>query len=262
MSNFAIETYTTKTNKVDLVDAAHINAVQTSVVSIESALNILVSQNGSLAQGSSFPTVPAPVEGQMFYRNDIAQLYIYTGSSWQDVASQSWVPNNIQVFTSSGTWTLPAGVQKVYVKVIGGGGNGGRGDSGSGAGGNGGGGGYAEGVIAVTGNVSVTIGSTNSFAGTTTISATIGSNGADGSGSTTGAHGAGGSGSGGTINLPGANGGGGGTSVMSTGAAIALPVNAGSPGNSYGGGGTGGAAGAGGGTAGGAGDPGAVIVYY
>ena len=47
-------------------------------------------------------------------------------------------------------------------------------------GGCGGGGGYAEGVIAVTGNVTVTIGATNSFAGSTTIQATAGSNGSNG----------------------------------------------------------------------------------
>lgn len=80
MSNFAIETFTTKTNKVDLVDAAHINAVQTSIVNIETALNILVSTNGSLAQGTSFPL--SPVNGQVFWRTDLNVVYVYNGSAW------------------------------------------------------------------------------------------------------------------------------------------------------------------------------------
>lgn len=85
MSNFIIETYTPKTNKVDLVDSAHINAVQTSIVTIEDALNILISQNGSLAQGTSFPTSPAPVEGQIFWRTDLHAAFVYSVvvGAWQ-----------------------------------------------------------------------------------------------------------------------------------------------------------------------------------
>lgn len=113
----------------------------------------------------------------------------------------AFVPTNIQTFTTSGTWPRPSTVNQVYVKVFGPGGNGGTPSDSGGAGG-GGGGGYAEGIIAVNGNVSVTISTTNSFAGVSTISATSGSNGA-----ASGAGGAGGTGSGGTINLTGTAGG-------------------------------------------------------
>lgn len=118
MSNFAIESFTTKTNKVDLVDAAHINTVQTSIVAIETALNILISQNGSLAQGTSYPG--SPVTGQIFYRTDLGQVYIYTGSGWAAIGATT----QIEIFLSSGTFVAPSGVTKVYLSMVGGGASG------------------------------------------------------------------------------------------------------------------------------------------
>lgn len=188
-------------------------------------------------------------------------------SSNPQFSTVSWVPNNIQVFTASGTWTKPSGVSNVYVKVIGAGGAGGTANSGSTlVSGGGGGGGYAEGVIAVTGNVTVTIGSINSFAGSTTIQSTSGSVGVD----NTGVGGAGGVGSNGTINLTGAagetvigisngKGGNGGASAMGGGGSGARGGGgSGFNGANYGGGGGGGTNGGNGGS----GDTGAVIVYY
>lgn len=88
MSNFAIETFTTKTNKVDLVDAAHMNTVQTSLVNIETALNIAMQQDGSLNQGTSFPVSPTPINGQVFYRTDQKVSYIY------DLPTTTWKPQS------------------------------------------------------------------------------------------------------------------------------------------------------------------------
>ena len=64
------------------------------------------------------------------------------------------------IFTSSGTWVRPVGVNSVIVTVIGGGGGGGgvTTDSGDAAGGGGGSGGYAHGAVSVSGNVTVTVG--------------------------------------------------------------------------------------------------------
>jgi hypothetical protein len=97
--------------------------------------------------------------------------------------------NNKQVFTSSGTFNVPAGVSRVKVTVIGAGGNGGNG-SGDYPGGGGGAGGYVVDYVAVTagGTATVTVGTsagtrTSSFVGGTTITASGGSNGTNGSGS-------------------------------------------------------------------------------
>jgi hypothetical protein len=95
--------------------------------------------------------------------------------------------NNDQVFTSSGTFTVPTGVSRVKVSVIGAGGNGGTGVNGGARGGGGGAGGYVVDYVAVTpgGTATVTVGTnagtrTSSFAGTTTLTALGGSDGAGG----------------------------------------------------------------------------------
>ena len=64
----------------------------------------------------------------------------------------------MQVFTSSGTWTKPTGVSKVFVRVLGAGGGSGGDTSGSILACGGGSGGYSEKILTVTGNVSVTVG--------------------------------------------------------------------------------------------------------
>lgn len=102
------------------------------------------------------------------------------------------------VFTASGTWVRPSGVNWVKVRVQGGGGAGGGGST---TGGGGGAGGYAEAIVNVTGNVTVTVGAAGTgasdsaggnggdsiFAGVTTITGAGGTGGA-----TSGAGGAGG----------------------------------------------------------------------
>jgi hypothetical protein len=76
------------------------------------------------------------------------------GSStlWQQAASVGNI-TSMQVFTSGGTWTRPAGVRFIHVQVQGGGGGG------SGHGESGGSGGYSERIIDVqsTSSVSVTV---------------------------------------------------------------------------------------------------------
>lgn len=115
-----IETFTTKTAKVDPASAANINTLQTSIVTIETALNLLVNTDGSIRQGTSFPVSPVP--GQLFFRTDLNTVYI------RNAANSAWVINaavsNIQIFESNGTFTAPTGITKVYLSMVGGGGGG------------------------------------------------------------------------------------------------------------------------------------------
>jgi len=98
----AIWTPITKTDKVDLVLAEHMNRAQEEIVAVQTELAANVAgsatdlvarlakalaDNGAIQQGTSFPTVDL-VDGQMFYRTDQNVLYIYNGSSW-DAQGQS-----------------------------------------------------------------------------------------------------------------------------------------------------------------------------
>jgi len=175
---------------------------------------------------------------------------------------------NIQVFTSSGTFIKPSGIDKVFVEVIGGGGGGGNGGTGSGGGG-GGGGGYSAKICSITGNVSVTIGAGGSGGGNSGGTSSFGSfcSASGGSGGSSGGSGGdGGSGSNGDINCGGNDGaigdsdipGNGGSSHYGGGGRGRTGVNGGAPGKNYGGGGGGGY----GGYAGGSGASGVVIVRW
>lgn len=81
--------------------------------------------------------------------------------SWATSTAGGGGFNDMQVFTSSGSFTIPAGITKVMVEVIGGGGAGGQGNGGATPGQGGQGGGYSRGIFTVTpGDVHViTVGS-------------------------------------------------------------------------------------------------------
>lgn len=182
----SLKSFTTKTNKVDLVDAAHVNDLQNEVVAIETELGtdvagsatdlktrlaVCIGTDGALSKGTSFPVSPAPIDGQMFYRTDEDTLYVYDGANWDVQAGV----HGVQAFTTPGTdtFTCPAGITKVFVSLVGGGGGGGGGSS-EGAGGGGGGEGildYPYAVIAGS-NYGVVVGS-----GGTRGSASSGGNG-------------------------------------------------------------------------------------
>jgi hypothetical protein len=157
---------------------------------------------------ASNPTVPTQAAGD--YSTKVATT-AFVGNeinrAWQEV-----------VFTSSGTWNIPANVKWAKFRIWGGGGGGGGGTSGN-VGSGGGGAGYAEGTISLGSNTSlaIVIGAAGSggsagnagTAGTASTIAALGitaSGGGGGSGNS-GTPGSGGSASGLAFTWPGAGGG-------------------------------------------------------
>lgn len=177
----------------------------------------LTSNNVLLGNGTSAVQVVAPgTSGNVLTSN---------GTTWTSAAAASAVTGaSGQVFTGNGTFTIPSGITKVKVTVVGGGGNGGSGsNTGSGKtagyalGGGGGGGGCAinfltgitpGNTIAVTvGGVGATSSVSSGTQAISTISATGGATGGTtGSGGIYNVGGTGGSGSGGSVNFTGGRG--------------------------------------------------------
>jgi hypothetical protein len=215
----------------------------------------------NIADGSitSAKLAPAAVDTNAVAANAITAEKIMDGAITSSKLAPGvgfGVPRGIAVFTNSGTWTRPAGVERVYVRLWGGGGGALPYEAG-------GGGGYCEAVFSVTNDVVVTVG-TGGNGGSIISSPTIP---ADSGGSSSfltatanggqpgvfnpSADGQGGIASGGSLNLPGAGGHEGGAAPFGGSGAYGV-------GQIPGGGGSGSGPGA-------VGNPGAggmVIIYY
>jgi hypothetical protein len=149
----------------------------------------------------------------------IGNVLTSNGTSWTSAAAGGGGYTSMQVFTSTGTWTRPAGVTKVMVIVTAGGGGGGGTPNDSQRGGGAGGGTAIETIdVSSTSSAAVTVGAagtagaadgndggaggTSSFASFCSATGGAGGEGSSGDGSDIAAT-AGGTGSGGDINLKG-----------------------------------------------------------
>lgn len=191
---------------------------------------------GSVGSSSAIPVITYDAKGRI------------TGVSTATFTAGGF--SNIQVFTSSGTFTVPAGITKVKVTVVGGGGGGGGGMGNSAVAGAGGGmGGFGIKIISgltPSSTVSVTCGAGGSGGGTANSPGPAGT-GTSGGTSSFGAYisctgGSGGQGAfNGGVSVGGAGGSSSGGDFNSTGTSGGNAGSSGGP-NGYGGGMSGGAA--------------------
>lgn len=74
--------------------------------------------------GTTAQRPASPIQGMQRYNTTLGYTEVYTGTAWVAMGTQgaSIDPLNYALFTSSGTWTCPAGVTRVYATVVGGGG--------------------------------------------------------------------------------------------------------------------------------------------
>lgn len=192
---------------------------------VDSGATLTIDPNSTeTVDGSATKAIVGPAQGRL----------VCNGALFRTIGFSASIAPTMQVFTSSGTYTAPAGLKSVKVRVVGGGGGSG-GCSATAAGniaaaGGGGGGGYAEKTISAAtvgasqtvtvgaGGAAATAGANNGGAGGTSsfgalVSASGGSGGigdtnsAPGGPVAGGTGGAAGTGSGGDINIPGSAGG-------------------------------------------------------
>lgn len=114
---------TTKTDKVDLVQASHVNLMQDEVVAVQTELGadvagnqtdlvtrlaVMVDTDGTLIGSDAFPGTPA--HKQLFYRTDSDTLYVYDGSAWDVVGGAA---SNV-IFAWSGFENYEDNVSGLY----------------------------------------------------------------------------------------------------------------------------------------------------
>lgn len=271
----------------------------------DATLNAFVARGTTTQRLAFTPSIPTPAsgpsQGYLWWDTDLQQEFAWNPgtAAWVKIVTAG--PASMSVLTSGtgATYTVPAGIYRLRVRVQGPGGAGGSGDqsgAGSGAGAGGGAGGYAEKILSTTPGATLTytvgVGGTAGSAGnnpgnagsTATvfdsggapITGNVGSGGGSFAASTTlaaAAGGSGGSATGGALNITGGAGDQSintATNVMRAGHGASTPLGqggsyfssgAGEAGQGYGSGGSGGSAFAGSSDViGGAGANGVIIV--
>ena len=252
--------------------------------SATAGLKVVVTQNNGKIDSNFLPSSIVTTSGNNTFT--AVNTFSTTTATSTVVGSMPayWIGKNVQTITTTGTstFTVPSGVNKLHVKLVGGGGNGGNASC---AGANetcgasgGSSGGYSEGFVDVTGTSTIQV-----FVGTAGQWTTFGTNGyymygnKGSDGADEGGPLGGGTSSGGFLNITGGSSSGGANTVVSNNAALggvggSNPLGFGGGGDACGSGSSGSGYGAGGGGSGsgqacgqysgGAGAQGVVIITW
>ena len=82
-----------------------------SATDLSSRLNVMLAASGALQSGTSFPTSPPPINGQLFFRTDSKTIYVYDTSTGQWIFA--FVNNNYALLDGTLTFTGPLAIRSV-----------------------------------------------------------------------------------------------------------------------------------------------------
>ena len=117
-----------------VVSSPTISSLESDVSAAQSDISTLQSDVGNLEGGAIAQSikvyadsaarslaVPSPSAGDLSFLTSTTSVEVYDGSSWVSVGGPAMI-TKVERFTSSGTWTVPAGVTYAVAHIRGGGG--------------------------------------------------------------------------------------------------------------------------------------------